>query len=415
MKKSYILVGIFIIFIVFISIVGSIVVTGNKKIKEEKDILDIQTNKEVYFSGYGYSIDNPNIIVNPYGNSPLTAIVMFETNDYSNVSISVKSKDGNSDINYEFPKDKHHLIPIYGLYADYNNTVVISSEGVDKVINIKTDKLPDDFVYVDSMESGNFRFYNGNYPYAIDSNDEVRWYLNGNYYGDILVLDNSKIVIGSDKYTEDGNTISFYEMNFLGKIYHEYLLPNGYYGVNALYNDNILILSDKLMLIDLQTGELIEEYIKNDDYNYICTIEDDIIVGKDDLYYRVTDGELEEYSYKNIINEANFYNNTGNYKLMPSNRFGSLKETPISDKRISLIKYSKSELKNIKIEKDNNRIKIINDSDNKIYIILDKFLDKRVYEVGYIKYINTFGLKGKYTVYFKVDDDVYKTDYYIEV
>ena len=242
MKKSYILVGIFIIFIVFISIVGSIVVTGNKKIKEEKDILDIQTNKEVYFSGYGYSIDNPNIIVNPYGNSPLTAIVMFETNDYSNVSISVKSKDGNSDINYEFPKDKHHLIPIYGLYADYNNTVVISSEGVDKVINIKTDKLPDDFVYVDSMESGNFRFYNGNYPYAIDSNDEVRWYLNGNYYGDILVLDNSNIVIGSDKYTEDGNTISFYEMNFLGKIYHEYLLPNGYYGVNALYNDNILIL-----------------------------------------------------------------------------------------------------------------------------------------------------------------------------
>ena len=81
----------------------------------------------------------------------------------------------------------------------------------------------------------------------------------------------------------------------------------------------------------------------------------------------------------------------------------------------SLIKYSKSELKNIKIEKDNNRIKIINDSDNKIYIILDKFLDKRVYEVGYIKYINTFGLKGKYTVYFKLDDDVYKTDYYIEV
>lgn len=415
MKKSYILIGIFIIFIVFISIVGSIVVTGNTKIKEEKDILDIQTNKEVYFSGYGYSIDNPNIIVNPYGNSPLTAIVMFETNDYSNVSISVKSKDGNSDINYEFPKDKHHLIPIYGLYADYNNTVVISSEGVDKVINIKTDKLPDDFVYVDSMESGNFRFYNGNYPYAIDSNDEVRWYLNSNYYGDILVLDNSNIVIGSDKYTEDGNTISFYEMNFLGKIYHEYLFPNGYYGVNALYNDNILILSDKLMLIDLQTGELIEEYIKNDDYNYICTIEDDIIVGKDDLYYRVTDGELEEYSYKNIINEANFYNNTGNYKLMPSNRFGSLKETPISDKRISLIKYSKGELKNIKIEKDNNRIKIINDSDNKIYIILDKFLDKRVYEVGYIKYINTFGLKGKYTVYFKVDDDVYKTDYYIEV
>ena len=140
MKRSYIFIGGFLIFILIITIVGSNIVTGNTSIKKEKDILSVQSNKEVYFNGYGYSLDNPNVIINPYGNSPLTGIAMFETSDYSEVSISV-----NGDINYTFGKNKHHIIPIYGLYADYDNTIVLRSENKEKVINIKTDKLPDDF------------------------------------------------------------------------------------------------------------------------------------------------------------------------------------------------------------------------------------------------------------------------------
>lgn len=415
MKKSYILVGIFIVFVVVISIVGSIIVTGNTKVKENRDIFVIQSNKEAYFSGYGYSIDNPNIIINPYGNSPLTALVMFETSDYSKVSISIKSKDGNSDIDYTFPKDKHHLIPIYGLYADYENTVVIKSESKEKVINIKTDKLPYDFVYIDGMENGNFKFYNGNYPYAIDSNNEVRWYLNSNYYGNITLLDNSRIVIGSDRYTEDGNTISFYEMNLLGKVYNEYLLRDSYYGVNSLYQGNILVLSDKLMLIDLQTGDIIHEYMKNDGYDYVSSNGDDIIVRKDNVYYKLADDDLVEYSYEYVNGDYVFYNNTYNYKIVTPSRFGSLGETNLSNKKISLIKYDRNDDLDIKLEMDNDRIKVTNNTDSKVYIILDKFLDKRVYEVGYIKYINTNGIHGKYTVYFEIDDNIYKTDYYIEV
>ena len=121
MKRSYIFIGGFLIFILIITIVGSNIVTGNTSIKKEKDILSVQSNKEVYFNGYGYSLDNPNVIINPYGNSPLTGIAMFETSDYSEVSISV-----NGDINYTFGKNKHHIIPIYGLYADYDNTICIT-------------------------------------------------------------------------------------------------------------------------------------------------------------------------------------------------------------------------------------------------------------------------------------------------
>ena len=70
---------------------------------------------------------------------------MFETNDYSDVSVCIKNKNNECDISYSFGKYKYHIIPIYGLYADYNNSIVLKAEGKEKVINIKTDKLPDDF------------------------------------------------------------------------------------------------------------------------------------------------------------------------------------------------------------------------------------------------------------------------------
>lgn len=415
MKKSYVLIGLFLIFILFITVIGSFIVAGNILIKEEKDILFVQGNKEVYFNVYGYSLDNPNVILNPYGNSPLTALVMFETDDYSEVEITVKSKNGNSDIDYRFSKDKYHMIPIYGLYPDYNNEIIIKSEGRENTIYIKTDKLPDDFVYVDNITYDNFMFYNGNYPYAIDIDGDIRWYLNKHYYGNITFLDNSSIIIGSDSYNEQGNTISFYKMNLLGKIYIEYLLEGDYYGSSSLYNGNVMVLSDKVLLIDIQTGEIIKEYMENDGYEYMALADGNIIVNKDNVFYKVND-ELEEIDYNISYTKHSFYDETSNYRVVPSERFGILSETIVSDKQINLFNYDKyDELSDISITRDVNRIKVINKNKNIIYIILDKFMDKRIYEVRDVKYINLFGLSGKYTVYLKINDKLYKTDYYIEV
>lgn len=416
MKKSYVLIGLFLIFILFISVIGSFIVTGDILIKEEKDTLLVQGNKEVYFDEYGYSLDNPNVIINPYGNSPLTALVMFETDSYSGVDITIKSKNGNSDINYKFDKDKYHMLPIYGLYSDYNNQVIIRSEGNENTIYIKTDKLPDDFEYVHNDNYDNFMFYNGNYPYAIDIDGEVRWYLNKHYYGNITFLDNSNLIIGSESYNEDGNTISFYKMNLLGKIYNEYLLEGDYYGYSSLYDGNVIVLSDKILLIDIQTGEIIKEYVDNDNYDSMVYSDDDIIISKDNVFYKVIDNGLEEISYNIFYTKHSFYDGTSNYKIIPSERFGTLSETLVSDKKINLFNYDRvNELKGISITMDVSRIKVINENYDKIYIILDKFMGKKIYEVNDIKYINLFGLDGKYTVYLKISDKLYKTDYYIEV
>lgn len=406
MKRSYIFIGGFLIFILIITIVGSNIVTGNTSIKKEKDILSVQSNKEVYFNGYGYSLDNPNIIINPYGNSPLTGIVMFETSDYSEVSISV-----NGDINYTFSKNKHHIIPIYGLYADYDNTIVLRSEGKEKVINIKTDKLPDDFGEV--LCDGNYSFYNGNYPYASDSNGNVRWYLNKKYYGDITVYKDN-IIIGNDSYTEDNHSTGIYRMNFLGKVYGEYLLSDDYYG-NSIYDDgNIYALSKNIVMIDSQTGT-ISNLGKNDNYSYINVINGNVIVGKEDKFYSVKDKKFSEVESSEKSNIYSFYDGISEYKIVKGVRYGKLTTTNKYDKDISIIKYDKYDGKDINIKMDVNRISIYNNTGKDVYLILDKLFDKRIYEVKDTKYVNLNGLKGKYTIYYRIDGKVYKTDYYIEV
>lgn len=415
MKKLYILIGSFIFLIIIISVVGAMLVTGDKEINMEKDILLVQENEEKYFTGYGYDIDNPNIIIDPYGNSPLTAMVMFETDDYVNVDVSIRSKDGMSDINYTFDKCKYHVIPIYGLYADYNNTIVLRGDGKEKEINIMTDSLPSDFVVNDVQSGGNFTFSNSNYPYAIDENGEVRWFLSRKYYGDITFLGDSRIIIGSDKLTEKGQAISFYVMNFLGKVYSEYMLPSSYYGVSTLYNDNVLVLSDKILELDLQTGNIVNEYGNNEDYDFLYSEGDKIIVGKDNNYFALSQGILDSVNYDETLISYGFYDNFNNYKIVKGSRFGRLKETETSGKNVSLFKYESGMPDDVMISADVNRIRITNDTGDDIYLILDKFFGRRVYEVGDIKYINLNGLKGKYTVYFKVKEKIYKTDYYIEV
>lgn len=413
MKKSYILIGVFVVLIFIIALVGSLVVSGKKMVHIEKDIFDIQSNYEAYFTGYGYTIENPNIIINPYKNSPLTAIVMFETSNYSKVDVIIKGKHDN-DIKYTFDNNKHHLIPIYGLYANYNNTVILSAEGKEKVINIETGILPTDFEYVDSSPA-NYKFLNGKYPYAIDSYGDVRWYLNGHYYGNITALDNSKIIIGSDKYTEEGNTISFYQMNLLGKIYSEYLVNNDYYGVNYVDNDNAYILSDKLYLIDLQTGKTISKYFKNKNYDFINVVNDQLVVGNGDKCFIYEEEKLSEYECSKSNGVYSLYNNTTNYVINGAKRYGNLKKTATSNEKISLFKYTTKNFDNIKFDIDEDRITIKNNTGKDIVVIFEKLFNKKIYNVEDIKYINREGLKGRYTIYIKVGKKIYKTDYYIEV
>ena len=294
MKKSYIFIGIFLIFILCITIILSSMVTGNVSIKKETDILDVQSNKEVYFTAYGYSIDNPNIIVNPYGNSPLTGVVLFETSDYSEVNICIMNKSGKCDIDYTFGKEKYHIIPIYGLYADYNNKVDISytlSDGkkITKQVEIQTNKLPDDFVLPTSLKKDSSKLTNDlyfftpsskGYTCAYDVNGDVRWYLSNNAVWDNTRLKNGHMMVSTERLVNSPYYMTgLYEIDLLGHIYNEYSLKGGYHhDYFELPNGNLLVASDDfnneagtvedyIVELDRTTGNIIKTWDLKDVLN----------------------------------------------------------------------------------------------------------------------------------------------------
>ena len=81
MNKIKLIVFVFI-FIVIFCFIGAFFVQADSEIVGEVDILDIQNEITNNINVYGYSIDNPNVIVNPYGENYNTALILFETDEY---------------------------------------------------------------------------------------------------------------------------------------------------------------------------------------------------------------------------------------------------------------------------------------------------------------------------------------------
>lgn len=240
-----------------------------KPIKTEKDILTSQEKTEKkLLKKTNYTVDNPNIILNPYGNSPLTALIVFETKDLTTATITIK---GEKDITHTFMPAKVHILPIYGLYPNKDNKIIIEVSGKTKEITIKTDALPDDFPKVNNLISDSDEdfyftsFENSKYTAAFDSNGNVRWYTAGDYMWDIHRLNNGHILIGSDKSIASKCSAGLIEMDLLGKIYFEYLIPGGYHhDVYEMPNGNFLALSKKsynnsIIEIDRNTGNIVKE------------------------------------------------------------------------------------------------------------------------------------------------------------
>ena len=184
------------------------------------------------------------------------------------------------------------------------------------------------------------------------------------------------------------------EIDYLGKIHKEYQLDTGYCGNYKLTNDSIIIQSNKIIELDLQTGTILDG-----------------------------DKDKDVLDKENNKKELKLYYNNNNYKIEPGYSFRTKTITPTISKKIILINYKnidKSYKKyNINIIQEKYRLKISGNfnEEDKVYIVLDKFLDKKVYELTNkktgTKYINKEGLSGKYSVYIKINENLYKTNKYI--
>lgn len=279
MKKT-IFLGIIVVSLLCGIIVGYFFVTGGEKVLEKKDILVYQSELENKFTSYGYTIDEPNIILNPYEISPLTALVMFETNDYVSPTVTVVGKSEKTTYTHTFKESKTHYLEILGLYPDYNNEVIISYGNVSKKIYIQTGKLPNNFVMPSSIYKDEDKLDNELYFYtpssigytcAYDINGDVRWYLTESFIWEINRLRNGNLLLSTDKLVNNPYyTTGLYEMNMLGKIYFEYNIDGGYHhDYYEMPNGNILVLSnnfangtveDYIVELDLRDGSIVKKF-----------------------------------------------------------------------------------------------------------------------------------------------------------
>ena len=394
--KKLLIISSFILVIISISIVGYSIVSANVVVDEEKDIISYQINKEKYINPYGYTFEEPNIIVNPYGISPLTALILFETEEEEEITIKIEGIDEKSTYKNTFKPTKRHYIPVYGLYSNKVNNVTIQYKDKIKTIQIETFPLPEALLNIEQLDNdtNNLIFItNENYPYAVDNNNEIRWYLTKKYTGQIDYLENGHLLL-SDETLYNNKSYNLIEIDLLGKIYKEYILDTPYQGTYNETSTSLVIETIPSIEIDKQTGTIL-----NSTNNKNKTIE----------------------VFSKNKNQLPLYTDKTNYKITPSIKYNLTKETKQSNKNIFLVGYIEPNETyrkyNIEIIKTKDNLQIIGDftKDDEVYLILDKFLDKRVYDINdNHTIINKINLSGKYSIYISINNTIYKTNNYIK-
>lgn len=296
MKKNIKIILIILILVILsiLSINIFKVITKKQSLLEEtKSLVTLQSEYENELKAKGYTIENPNVILDPYKASPLTALIMFETENEVTPKVTIKGKNKSATFTHTFNKSKEHYLSIYGLYPDKENEVIVEYEENDKVvektIKIKTEKLPDDFILPTSVKAdknklGNELYFftpsSKGYTCAYDINGDVRWYLTNYALWDNIRLENGHMLISTERLINNPYYMTgLYEIDMLGKIYTEYSLPGGYHhDYYELPNGNLLVASDDfangkgtvedyIVELDRKTGEVVKTFDLKDVLN----------------------------------------------------------------------------------------------------------------------------------------------------
>ncbi|MGL4798912.1 MAG: aryl-sulfate sulfotransferase [Cellulosilyticaceae bacterium] len=255
------------------------------KVNEIKHIIDKQyENEQAFLQAFQagtYTLEQPLVQVNPYLITPLTALVMFRTEEEVEVTVVVKGKEEAGNFVQTLAKAKEHFVPVLGLYPDCENTVEITlSNGQSQAISIQTAalnehvKLPTKMDTTHDYMQDNMMFVipaMGSIPSAYDYKGDCRWYCEENLAFDLKRISNGRVLIGSYRFMEKPyHTVGIFEMSLLGKIYAEYTLPGGYHHDQWEMEDgNLLILTqdfksgtveDMCVLVERETGNILKTW-----------------------------------------------------------------------------------------------------------------------------------------------------------
>ncbi len=291
MKKKIVIITIIIIFVL---VLGSFLVlndlsTNNKEVKFVSSLIERESKLEDDFPIKLKDLADADVIVNPYEISPLTALIIFKTEKSVSPKVTIEGDDELTTYEYTFEEGTEHYLPIYGLYPDRDNIVVVEYGDVRREFTITTEALPDDFILPTSVNADKSELTNdlyfftpssGGYTCAYDVNGSVRWYLTINSIWEVNRLDNGHLMLSTERLVNSPYYMTgLYEMDMLGKIYKEYSLPGGYHhDYYEMPNGNLLVASDDftsgdgtvedyVVELDRETGKIVKHFDLKDVLN----------------------------------------------------------------------------------------------------------------------------------------------------
>lgn len=252
-KREYSRLIVFTILCVIILISYIIFISTNKNnnnsisipINEEYSFLNTDSIKKIdnistynnslyddYYKDYNsnnYYYENPKVIVNPFNNNPLSALIMFKTIDLSKVSLTL-----NNLYTYNYPEDVNHIIPLYYLNQG-SNKVILNVDDNTYEFNINID-------YIDNNSSGT-KLY--------DDNNNLKVLLNN--YDDYVLLSNNHLLVRNNKYPN-----ILYEIDYLGYIYNIYYLNiDTINNIIVLPNNDILVMYSNNNILEINLNDLV--------------------------------------------------------------------------------------------------------------------------------------------------------------
>lgn len=269
--------------------------------EKAEDVLAAQEETEaaILEESKGSTLNNPYVNIDPYDRSPLSALVIFDTEEPAKVSFTVKGKDNESDISKTLDEYKtHHELPVVGLYAGYTNTIEVNAETESGEIlshsfTLTTEGLPEEMPMIEIKESmpekmelseSELTFYipSTRYAFAFDVNGDVRWYGSGFNSHVLQELDNGNLLyLGKDD--NSGNAYNrLFETNYMGKIHNAFEISEEaaekeaagmestliHHDVAELPSGNLLMtvndgsdvyMEDMMIEMDRETGEVVKE------------------------------------------------------------------------------------------------------------------------------------------------------------
>lgn len=296
-------------------------------LSSQKDVDDMINNM---MNDPQYTFDDPMVLNNPYQMSPLTALIIFQTNNDVSYEVFI-----NNNLLTTMESSKKHAIPVYGLISGKENVVTLKgSNGSSKDIKIKTK----DFKYnVDinksSLTSNNeFFFLTSTIDVghvAINRQGEVVWFLNNKGAQDLEFLSNGHILISNNNVSSSDAFTGFYEIDFLGKIYKSYTLKNGYHHeVNELSDGNLMV-----------AGENYDSKLR-DSYIYVIDKETGKELSNVDLYSVIESIDVDfarTLSNKDAINNSIYYNEQSKELILSLRGFNSIMSLNYDNKTINWI------------------------------------------------------------------------------